>query len=84
MSKEPTVVGAWIIGGAIASFFVAPLFFMLSAVLFGTGLIVLAYEIEPGASPWPNGSKVSKGLVIAGAACILSMVVRLASPLWVR
>lgn len=84
MSKELTVVGAWIVGGAIASFFIAPLFYLFSVVLFGTGLIVLGHEIEPTSSPWPDGSKVSKGLVIAGAICILSMVVCLASPLWRR
>jgi hypothetical protein len=65
------------VGGAISSFFIAPLFYMVSVVLFGAGLIVLGHEVEPTSSPWPD-----KGLVIAGAVCVVSAILPFASSLW--
>ena len=82
MSKDPMFIGAWLIGGAAAFFFIAPLFYLFSVMLLGIGLIVLAFEIEPGSARWPKGSRMSKGLVVAGAACVLAMAWRLFSPLW--
>jgi len=81
-SKEPLFVGAWMMGGAVAFFFIAPLFYLFSVIGLGMGLIVLAFEIESDGAPWPNGSRTSKGLVVAGGACVLAKTWRLFSPLW--